>query len=82
MASAFANSQSVATKINTLLPAQKKSAETALAQAQVELDKTLVVTGVFGVVQQFTLRPGEVHAAILRIQALRLPVETLVLGGH
>ncbi len=42
------------------LPAQKASAEAALAQAQVELDKTLVRAGVAGTVQQFTLRPGDV----------------------
>ncbi|MBW8638150.1 HlyD family secretion protein [Hoeflea sp. WL0058] len=75
VASAIANRQSVETKINTLLPAQKKSAEAALAQAQVELDKTLVVAGVSGVVQQFTLRPGDVVNPLLRPAGILVPSE-------
>ena len=55
---AFANKQTLETKIKSLLPAQKASAEAALAQAQVELDKTLVRAGVAGTVQQFALRAG------------------------
>ncbi|TIP51975.1 MAG: HlyD family secretion protein, partial [Mesorhizobium sp.] len=53
---ALANKQALQTKIASLLPAQKASAEAALAQAQVEIDKTLVRAGVSGTVQQFTLR--------------------------
>ena len=57
---AFANKATQQTRIASALPAQKASAEAALAQAQVELDKTLVTAGVDGMVQQFTLRPGDV----------------------
>ncbi|MDK1390196.1 biotin/lipoyl-binding protein, partial [Sinorhizobium sp. 8-89] len=40
LAAAVSNKQTLETKISSLLPAQKASAEAALAQAQVDLDKT------------------------------------------
>ena len=57
---AKANKQTLETQISTLLPAQKESAQAALAQEQVELDKRLVRAGIAGTLQQFTLRPGDV----------------------
>ena len=42
-----------------MLPAEKASAEAELAQAQVELDKTVVRAGVSGRVEQFFLRVGD-----------------------
>lgn len=72
---AVANKQTLETKIASLLPAQKASAEAALAQAQVELDKTLVRAGVAGTVQQFTLRPGDVVSAMLRPAGILVPQE-------
>lgn len=57
---AKANKQTLEAQISTLLPAQKESAQAALAQAQVELDKRLVRAGIAGTLQQFTLRPGDV----------------------
>jgi multidrug resistance efflux pump len=53
--SAVASKQSVETRISTLLPADKASAEAALAQAQVDLDKTVIRAGVDGRVEQFLL---------------------------
>ena len=60
-------------KLSSLLPAQKASAEAALAQAQVELDKTLVRAGVAGTVQQFTLRPGDVVNTMIRPAGILVP---------
>lgn len=72
---AVANKQTLQTKISALLPAQKASAEAALAQAQVELDKTLVRAGVAGTVQQFTLRPGDVVNQMLRPAGILVPAQ-------
>ena len=70
---AIANKRTLETKIASLLPAQKASAEAALAQAQVELDKTLVRAGVAGTVQQFTLRPGDVVNTMIRPAGILVP---------
>jgi multidrug resistance efflux pump len=56
---AEAGKQAAEGKIATLLPAQKASAEAALAQAQVDLDKTVIYAGVDGHIEQFALRPGD-----------------------
>ena len=53
---AAAAKQSIEERISTLLPAEKASAEAALNQAQVDLDKTVVRAGVSGRVEQFVLR--------------------------
>lgn len=71
--SAVAKKQTLETKISTLLPAQKASADAALAQAQVELDKTIVRAGITGTVQQFTLRRGDVVNALLRPAGILVP---------
>ena len=70
---ALANKATQQTRIASALPAQKASAEAALAQAQVELDKTLVKAGVDGMVQQFTLRPGDVVNPIIRTGGILVP---------
>lgn len=70
-------------KITTLLPAQKASAEQALAQAQVEKDKTIVRAGVDGRVEQFTLRVGDVVNTFMRPAGVLIPTtqrEALVAG--
>ncbi|WP_454848670.1 HlyD family secretion protein [Rhizobium binxianense] len=69
----LAKKQTLETQIAVLLPAQRASAEAALAQAQVELDKTLVRAGVAGTVQQFTLRPGDVVNTMLRPAGILVP---------
>ena len=56
---ATAAKQEAEERIATLLPAQKASAEAALAQAQVELQKTVIRAGVDGRVEQFALRAGD-----------------------
>ncbi|MCA1300557.1 HlyD family secretion protein [Stappia indica] len=70
---AIAARESLNTQIEFQLPAQKASAEAVLAQAQIELDKTLVVAGTDGVVQQFSLRPGDVINPMLRPAGILVP---------
>src|SRR5438445_5499620 len=70
---ATASKQSAEIKVVTLLPAEKESAEAALAQAQVELDKTVVRAGVDGRVEQFFLRPGDVVNPLMRPAGILIP---------
>jgi multidrug resistance efflux pump len=60
-------------QISTLLPAQKASAEAALAQAEVELRKTVVRAGVNGRVEQFTLRVGDIVNPFMRPAGILIP---------
>jgi multidrug resistance efflux pump len=84
LSSAIAKKDTLLAKISDLLPSQKASAEAALAQAQVELDKTLVRAGVAGTVQQFTLRPGDVVNTMIRPAGIFVPATagkgTLIAG--
>ncbi len=84
VAAVKANKITLETKISTLLPAQKASAEAALAQAQVDLDKTTVRAGVAGTVQQFTLRVGDVVNTMIRPAGILVPEQagrgTLIAG--
>lgn len=73
LGAAMAQKETLLTKIRVLLPAQKASAEAALAQAQVELDKTLVRAGIDGTVQQFTLRVGDVVNTMIRPAGILVP---------
>jgi multidrug resistance efflux pump len=61
------------TKISTLLPAEKASAEAELAQADVELTKTVVRAGVSGRVEQFTLRVGDIVNPFMRPAGVLIP---------
>jgi multidrug resistance efflux pump len=72
---AAANKQTLQARLATLLPAQRASTEAALAQAQVDLDKTLVRAGVDGTLQQFTLRPGDVVNPLLRPAGILVPTK-------
>ena len=63
LAAATAGKETVQEQISSLLPAQKASAESALKDAQVELDKTTIHAEVDGTVMQFALRPGDVVAS-------------------
>jgi multidrug resistance efflux pump len=57
---AAAAKQSAQTRISSVIPAQKTSAEAQLAAAQVELDKMTIRAGVTGRVDQFVLRVGDI----------------------
>ena len=72
---ATAAKQTAETKISSLLPAQKASAEAALAQAEVELRKTVVRAGVDGQVAQFALRVGDIVTPIMRPAGILIPEE-------
>jgi multidrug resistance efflux pump len=75
IAAATAAKQAVEARISSLLPAQKASAEAALAQAQVELDKTVIRAGVSGRVEQFALRVGDIVTPIMRSAGILIPDE-------
>ncbi|WP_018319939.1 HlyD family secretion protein [Bradyrhizobium sp. WSM2793] len=70
---ANAAKQSVSMQVSILLPAQKASAEAALDQAQVDIDKTLVRAGVDGRVEQFLIRPGDVVNQLMRPAGVLIP---------
>ena len=73
IASATASKQGIEQRIAALLPAEKASAEAALNQAQVELDKTIVHAGVSGRVEQFFLRVGDVVNPLMRPAGVLIP---------
>jgi multidrug resistance efflux pump len=70
---AIASKEAAQIKVSTLLPAERASAEAALAQAQVELDKTVVRAGVDGRVEQFFLRPGDIVNPLMRPAGVLIP---------
>lgn len=72
---AQANIDAVDSRMNTLLPAQLKTAQAALAQAQALLEKQTVYAGVDGRVEQFTLRPGDIVNPILRPAGILVPAD-------
>jgi multidrug resistance efflux pump len=70
---ASAAKRSAEVQVSTLLPAAKASAEAALDQAQVELDKTFIRAGVDGRVEQFFLRPGDIVNPLMRPAGVLIP---------
>ena len=70
---AKANVLAVETQISEVLPAQQKSAQKQLEQAQVELDKTIIYAGVDGKVAQFFLQRGDYVNPILRPAGVLIP---------
>ena len=75
VAGADAAKQAAETRLSTLLPAQKASADAALKQAQVELDKLVVYAGVSGLVEQFSLRVGDIVNPFMRPAGILIPAE-------
>jgi multidrug resistance efflux pump len=72
---AIASKASADEEINTLLPAQKASAQAELEEALVELAKTTVYAGVTGRLEQFTLRPGDLVNPLMRPAGILIPTE-------
>lgn len=70
---ATAAKQSSILRVSTLLPAEKASAEAALAQAQVDVDKTFIRAGVDGRVEQFLVRVGDVVNQLMRPAGVLIP---------
>jgi multidrug resistance efflux pump len=73
IAAAEAAKQSAETRLSALLPAEKASAEAALAQAQVDLEKTVIRAGVNGRVEQFALRVGDLVNPMMRPAGILIP---------
>lgn len=71
----LASKQSIEAQISSVLPAQKATAEATLAEAQVELDKTVVYAGVDGTLEQFTLRKGDIVNPVMRPAGVLIPAE-------
>jgi multidrug resistance efflux pump len=70
-------------RLSTQLPADKATAEAALAEAEVELNKTTVRAGVSGQVEQFVLRVGDIVNPLMRPAGVLIPDDagrTLVAG--
>ena len=60
-------------RVSSLLPAEKASAEAALAQAEVDLQKTVIRAGVSGRVEQFLLRVGDLVNPMMRPAGVLIP---------
>ena len=71
--SAMATRDAAQEKLSTQLPADKASAEAALAQDEVDLSKTVIRAGVSGRVEQFTLRVGDVVNPLMRPAGVLIP---------
>lgn len=62
-------------QISVQLPAQRASAEAALAQAENEIRKLTIYAGVDGTIEQFTLRVGDIVNPVLRPAGILVPSE-------
>jgi multidrug resistance efflux pump len=60
-------------RLSTQLPADKATAEAALAEAEVDLSKTVVRAGVSGQVEQFVLRVGDIVNPLMRPAGVLIP---------
>lgn len=79
VAAAEAAKQAVEARIAEQLPAQRASAEAALAQSEAALAKTVVRAGVTGRVEQFVLQVGDVVNPLARPAGVLVPEDTGVL---
>jgi multidrug resistance efflux pump len=73
IASATGAKEAAEMRLSSQLPAEKASAEAALAQADVELQKTVVRAGVSGRVEQFLLRVGDLVNPLMRPAGVLIP---------
>jgi multidrug resistance efflux pump len=73
LVAATAHREAAEVRFSTVLPAERASAEAALAQAMVELDKTVVRAGVSGRVEQFFLRVGDIVNPLMRPAGILIP---------
>lgn len=63
----------IASRIATLLPAQKASAESVLSEGEVDLAKTVIRAGVTGRVEQFVLQVGDIVNPMARAAGVLVP---------
>jgi multidrug resistance efflux pump len=73
VAAATASREAAQARIAALLPAEKASAEAALAQAEVDLAKTVVRAGVAGHIEQFALQIGDLVNPFMRPAGVLIP---------
>lgn len=73
LAGAEVAKETASARVNSLLPAQLATAQSALRQAQVDLEKRTVYAGVSGRVEQFTLRVGDVVNPLMRPAGVLIP---------
>jgi multidrug resistance efflux pump len=73
IAAATAHREAAEIRVATVLPSERASAEAALAQATVDLDKTMVRAGVGGRVEQFFLRVGDIVNPLMRPAGILIP---------
>lgn len=73
VAAATAAREAAQARIAALLPAEKASAEAALAQAEVDLAKTVVRAGVAGHIEQFALQIGDLVNPFMRPAGVLIP---------
>jgi multidrug resistance efflux pump len=73
LAAAQANQNAAEVRVSTLLPAERASAQAALKQAQVELDKMTVYAGVSGQLEQFVLQVGDIVNPFMRPAGILIP---------
>jgi multidrug resistance efflux pump len=73
LVAAEAARDAVRAQLELELPAQVVTAEAELDQAKVALDRTTVVAGADGLVQQFALRPGDIVNPMLRPAGILVP---------
>lgn len=73
LAAAQSARDAVNAQLEIELPARLLTAQNELEQAQVNLDRTLVVAGTDGIVQQFSLRPGDIVNPMLRPAGILVP---------
>jgi multidrug resistance efflux pump len=73
VSAARSNEKKAAANLTILLPAQLISAQAAVKQAEVELEKTIVRAGTDGQVMQFALQVGDYINPILRPAGILVP---------
>jgi multidrug resistance efflux pump len=76
VAAAIAAKDAAQARVSSQLPADKASAEAALAEADVDLGKTVVRAGVSGQVEQFALRVGDIVNPLMRPAGILIPDNT------
>jgi multidrug resistance efflux pump len=65
--------QAAETRLTSLLPAQKATAQATLEQAENDLSKTTIYAGVSGHVEQFALRVGDIVNPLMRPAGVLIP---------
>ena len=75
LAAALASREAVEENINVLIPAQQTSAAASLEEAKASLDKTVIVAGTDGEIEQFALQVGDYINPILRPAGILIPTE-------